>query len=178
MRPRVAGWFWLLPTAPAVALRTQQCSGDVLVLSRVGRAWCGSRATSEQAPKGTVRAGATCPVALSISVFPSPGSPKGMCSQLWLLCDVETGGVFAAGLGVPLPNKGVQDLPNCLQYLTWPGHPQQCGAKCYPWPFWQCHTVFGLPQVALSCPCVTQMLCHPYRHCSSSFLEEFCVSCL
>lgn len=98
--------------------------------------WEGHGVAAEQAPKGTVRAGATCPVALSISVscFPSPGSPKGVGSQLWLVCDVEIGGVFASGMGVPLPTGGVQDLPNCLPHLTWPGHPQQRGANATPGP--------------------------------------------
>lgn len=49
--------------------------------------------------------------------------------QLWLpiipslVCDVGTGGVFGTGMGVPLPTGEVQDVPHCLQHLTWPSHP-------------------------------------------------------
>lgn len=96
-------------------------------LSGVERAWCGSRATAEQIPMEMGEQVPSAPVALSILplcflLLPPPGRSIRECVlglsfhpdpvQLWLplipnlVCGVETGGVFGAGMEVPLPTGG------------------------------------------------------------------------
>lgn len=62
------------------------------------------------------------------------------------------------GFLCPLRGPGSPKLSQ-IHHLAWSSLAAWC--YCYPWPLWQCHTVLELPQVASSCPCVTQILLSP-----------------
>lgn len=75
-------------------------------------------------------------------------------------------------MGVPLPTGQVQDLPNCLKYITWPGHPQQHGANATHGPYGNAALCLGCLRWLRPVPVSRRYFCHPCTHCSSSILEE------